>query len=134
MLTPYEVAAKVICPTIRASVAHKLVKEYNFTQQEVARKLGLKQQAVSNYVRGLRGSIKRISEINDVAKWVERITQSIIKGADQSDVRILLVEACEDLLESQVLCEILADEPTCLRCSHQISDCPIILRPEKKSR
>ena len=132
MLTPYEVAAKVICPAIRASVAYKLVKEHNFTQREVASKLGLKQQAVSNYIRGLRGSIKRISEIKDVAKWVEKITQSIVNGADQSDVRILLVEACEDLLESQALCEILADEPICSNCSQRISECPLILRPEAK--
>ena len=134
MLTPYEVAAKVICPAIRASVAYKLVKEHNFTQREVATKLGLKQQAISNYIRGLRGSIRRISEIADVANWVEKITQSIIKGADQSDVRILLAEACGDLLESQALCKILANEPICSSCPQQISECPLVLRPETKGR
>jgi hypothetical protein len=133
MLTPFEVAAKVICPTLRASVAYKLVKEHRFTQQEVAKKLGLKQQAVSNYIRGLRGSMKRISEIEEVARWVERITQSIIEGAEQPDVRVLLVEACEDLLGSQALCEILADEPICSKCTHQISNCPLIVRTEARN-
>ena len=42
-------------PTIRAMVVKDLIKRYKLSQVNVARKLGITQPAVSQYVSALRG-------------------------------------------------------------------------------
>ncbi|MEM3737727.1 MAG: hypothetical protein QXJ75_06590 [Candidatus Bathyarchaeia archaeon] len=46
---------KHVLPTIRAMVAKELVENYDFTQVEAAKKLGISQAAVSWYVASKRG-------------------------------------------------------------------------------
>jgi predicted transcriptional regulator len=131
MLTYFEFAAKVICPTLRAMVAHKLIKDHNFTQKEVANIFGLKQQAISNYVRGIRGHMKylseRLSKTEKAIMWAEKITQYIISEKDKieaTNVTMLFAEACDDILRSRVICNILYDELVCVICKQQPINCP----------
>ncbi|MGC8817299.1 MAG: transcriptional regulator [Candidatus Hadarchaeum sp.] len=50
-----EIVSGQVLPTIRAMVVKDLVKRYEFSQVEVARKLGITQPAVSQYLSALRG-------------------------------------------------------------------------------
>lgn len=43
---------KVILPAIRASVAESLMRDEGYTQEEIARSLGVAQVAVSKYLNG----------------------------------------------------------------------------------
>lgn len=89
-----------------------------FTQKEVAEIFGLKQQAISNYIRGIRGHMKYLSE---------RITQYIINERDKVkpiDITMLFAEACDDILRSRVVCEVLYDELICTICKQQPINCP----------
>ncbi|MGB9729672.1 MAG: transcriptional regulator [Thermoprotei archaeon] len=135
MLTYFEFASKVICPTLRAMIAHKLIKDYNFTQKEVADKLGIKQQAISNYMRGIRGRMgylsERLSKTEKVIMWSEHIVQYIINERDKVDpidITILLAEACNDILKSRVICEILPNELVCTVCKQQSVNCPYTIK------
>ncbi|MEM3832803.1 MAG: helix-turn-helix domain-containing protein [Thermoprotei archaeon] len=135
MLTYFELASKVICPTLRAMVAYKLIKNHNFTQKEVANKLGIKQQAISNYMRGLRGHMgylsERLSKTEKAIAWTDRIVLYIInerEKVDPIDITILLTEACNDILKSRAICEILPNELVCTVCKQQPINCPYTLK------
>jgi len=52
---PCEAAARCILPTFRSYVAKDLVEKYDFTQTEVAEKLGTTQAAISQYLHSKRG-------------------------------------------------------------------------------
>jgi len=102
-------------------IAHRLIKNYNFTQKEVADIFGLKQQAISNYIRGIRGHMKylseRLSKTERAVMWAEKITQYIINERNKiepANVTMLFAEACDDILRSRVVCDILYDELVCM--------------------
>ncbi|MBC7344651.1 MAG: helix-turn-helix domain-containing protein [Clostridia bacterium] len=50
-----ELVSGQVLPTIRAMVVKDLVKRYELSQVEVAKKLGITQPAVSQYLSALRG-------------------------------------------------------------------------------
>ncbi len=92
---------------------------------------GLKQQAISNYIRGIRGHMKylseRLSKTERTIMWAERITQYIINERDKVkpiDITMLFAEACDDILRSRVVCEVLYDELICTICKQQPINCP----------
>ena len=55
-LMPCEVAARTLIPSIRAAIAFVMIKEYNITRYEAAKKLGTTPAAITNYLEGRRGS------------------------------------------------------------------------------
>jgi len=75
MLTPIEIAANTLCPAVRAIVVERLrVKGY--TQKQIAAKLGLTQQCVSNYIVGCRAISKRVLDAEGF-EFVEKIVRAI---------------------------------------------------------
>jgi len=56
MRPPCEEIFKEALPTIRAILVKDLVERHNLNQVEVARRLGITQPAVSQYLRSLRGA------------------------------------------------------------------------------
>lgn len=52
---PCEVAAKLVIPSIRASIAYVLVNEFKLSKYTAARLLGLTPAAINNYISGKRG-------------------------------------------------------------------------------
>ncbi len=46
MLSPCEMAVKIVLPVVRAMVANELVSERNFNQADAAKLLGVSQPAV----------------------------------------------------------------------------------------
>jgi predicted transcriptional regulator len=76
-----ESVARHLLPLYRAFVAKELIEKYDYTQMEVAKKLGTTQAAISQYVTSKRGQrrIPNYEEIatlvqNAAAKAAERIT------------------------------------------------------------
>jgi len=58
MKTPCEEVIKEVIPTIRALIAKDLCLKYGFTQIEAAKKLGITQAAISQYISLKRGGKK----------------------------------------------------------------------------
>ena len=55
MSLPCETTAKYVFPVFRSLIAKELVKKYDFTQVEAAKKLGTTQAAISQYLHTKRG-------------------------------------------------------------------------------
>lgn len=60
-----EVITEELLPAIRSLIASELHESYGLNQSEIARKLGVTQPAVSNYLNGSRASEKIRDKISD---------------------------------------------------------------------
>ena len=85
MKTPCEVIVWNVVPIIRKEFAKSLIKNHNFTQREVADKLGITEAAVSRYISGKRGAIE-ITD-NGILKEIERSTERIAKKSSSCTVK-----------------------------------------------
>jgi len=93
-----EIIARKILPVLRAKVAQNLSKEYGLQQNEVSKKLGVTQAAVSFYLSKSRGAnvslIRKFPEINATAK---EMADALQKGGTQKRMREYLCELCRKI-------------------------------------
>ena len=73
-----EVMAKLL-PSLRAAVAKELRRRYGFSQHDIAKKLGVTQGAVSQYLKKRRG--KEITSL-EIKRAVKEIADAVVKGSD----------------------------------------------------
>ncbi len=99
---PCEAAVKKYIPSIRASVAALLVREYGIPVYRAAKLLGLTPAAVGNYLRGARGNSVPHEEImkSPAAEYVRAIAELLVMG-DSEKLRKenMLCRACSALRE-----------------------------------
>jgi hypothetical protein len=85
-----------ILPTVRALIAKELIINYNMTQEEVAKKLGTTQSAISQYIRGLRGRNPKVNK--KVYEFVKDVSQKIANDEISSeDLRNEICNLCKVL-------------------------------------
>jgi predicted transcriptional regulator len=79
MKTPCEDIIKEIIPTIRALIAKDLCSKYGFTQIEAAKKLGITQAAISQYISLKRGGkkLRKIKALPEVKSLIKEISKGI---------------------------------------------------------
>lgn len=82
MKTPCELIVWYVLPAIRREFAMILVKEFNLTQREAAKKLGLTESAVSQYLRSKRG--KEIKFDQEIIDEIEKSAKEILKSEKDS--------------------------------------------------
>ena len=112
--TPFDIAAKIICPALRGSIALKLITEHHFTQKEVADELGLKQQAISNYIKGMRGEVGTLASIPEVSSQVKMIIERILGGTSRDQLSSLMNETCLKLLRNKKVCGVINGTEDCI--------------------
>ncbi|HKT21865.1 MAG TPA: hypothetical protein VJR06_04530 [Nitrososphaerales archaeon] len=95
LISPYEIVAKSALPALRAMVAKRLQGEYHFTQQQVAKRLGVTQASVSNYARKTRGMMVNLESDPTVAKAADMIAREL--SSDRPDAREALKSMTEVL-------------------------------------
>lgn len=98
---------KMLLPAIRASVAEVLDKNYNFTQQEIAKKLGVVQVAVSKYAN--RRYSKEVMQLKDYinSKGLNAaIVKSIVEGINTDEVNRKIDVLCNENSLLKVLANI----------------------------
>jgi predicted transcriptional regulator len=76
MSTSCESVARHILPLYRSFVAKELVKKYNYTQVQTAKKLGTTQAAISQYLTSKRGH-KRIQNYDEIAPLVQKAAAEV---------------------------------------------------------
>jgi predicted transcriptional regulator len=74
--TSCESVARRILPLYRSFVAKELVKKYDYTQVQAARKLGTTQAAISQYLTSKRGH-KKIQNYDEIAPLVQNAAAEI---------------------------------------------------------
>jgi hypothetical protein len=76
-----EVVVKDVLPALRSLVTKELLQNYEMSQTEVSKKLGITQPAVSQYKKELRGNlVKRLQKDRDVIRLVKILSKKIAKG------------------------------------------------------
>ena len=80
MKPPCEVVVKDVLPAIRAMLVKELVERHQLSQVEVARKLGITQPAVSQYMRMLRGAGRASTLLKKVQVQVRTLANDIASG------------------------------------------------------
>ena len=71
MSTSCEGFARKILPIYRSMVAKELVTNYNYTQQQAAKKLGTTQAAISQYINSKRG-YKNVPNYEEILPAIQK--------------------------------------------------------------
>lgn len=82
MRPPCEEIFKDVLPTIRAILVKDLVERHDLNQVEVARRLGITQPAVSQYLRSLRGTSRAEALLRrgDFMRSLRKLSDVIAEG------------------------------------------------------
>ena len=103
MKLPCELIIWYILPSIRKEVAKCLIKEHGFTQAKVARKLGISEAAVSQYLSAKRGQTKICNK--KVLKQIKKSAGRIASG-DKTVMFIELCKICEVIRTTEIISDI----------------------------
>ncbi|MCS7129199.1 MAG: helix-turn-helix domain-containing protein [Candidatus Caldarchaeum sp.] len=106
MLLPAEIESKVTIPLLRAIIAKKLVQREKFTQEQVARVLGISQAAISNYLRGVRGWSADWEKNEELNKWADKVVEAVLRNEPREEIARRINEAVKNIRSLRMLCEI----------------------------
>ena len=99
MRPPCEEKFKNVLPTIRAILVKDLVERHGLNQVEVAKRLGITQPAVSQYLRSLRGTshakalLKRSDLMGSIRKLSDAIASGKARGIQMAEMYCNICEA-----------------------------------------
>lgn len=106
MKTPCELVVSKILPSLRASVVKELSGKHGMKQSDIARKLGITQASVSQYLSATRaGDIGLIEKFPKILVYAKDITDRIVAGEPRSEWHGILCEACRDIREDDEFCK-----------------------------
>ncbi|MCD6402979.1 MAG: helix-turn-helix domain-containing protein [Candidatus Aenigmarchaeota archaeon] len=91
-----------ILPAVRAIMASILINEFNLTQTETAKKLGITQPAVSQYLKGLRARhVRKIMKNEKIMGKIEEITTELVNKKNFK-MEKRFCEICELIREEKI--------------------------------
>ncbi len=102
---PCEIAVKYVWPAFRNLVARRLVVEYNLSQVEVAKLLGVTQAAVSYYLSGKRGNklLEDYEKVEEMKRMAYSIADQLKEGrVTMDEVRESFCSLCRKMIASQL--------------------------------
>lgn len=106
MKTPCELVVGKILPALRASVVRVLSGKYHMRQSEIAKKLGITQASVSQYLSSARAGGTKISDaFPKIAIYAEDIAKHIVSGKEKYEWYGILCTACKDIRSDKKFCE-----------------------------
>jgi predicted transcriptional regulator len=79
-MTPEELAAKYLMPALRARIAESLIETHKLSQKEAARRLGVTQAAISQYLRGRRALWRSLLVDETVLSAADSLAAEISAG------------------------------------------------------
>ncbi len=86
---------KDILPAVRAAIAERLSKEYNYRQIDIAKKLGVAQVAVSKYLNNKYSKhVARIKEFVVEKGMLNNVIKEILNGDEQTKISRKIDEVC----------------------------------------
>ncbi len=107
MLNPYEIVSKSALPALRAMISRRLRERYGFTQQVIAKKLGVTQASISNYTRRIRGVMVNLEEDPVVKGAADRIAELLSKESpDRREVVRTMTEVLDYIRFTHLMCSL----------------------------
>ena len=85
MKIPCELIVWYVLPSIRRELARELVEKHHLSQAEVARRFGVTDAAISQYLKSKRGTSKEIENSGKYEEFraeVEQAASRIVAGSD----------------------------------------------------
>jgi predicted transcriptional regulator len=105
MKTPCELVVGKILPALRAAVVKELSGKYHMKQSEIARKLGITQASVSQYLSSARaGGTKMIATFPKIQTYADDIANRIVSGEERYDWYGVFCVACKDIRGDEEFC------------------------------
>jgi predicted transcriptional regulator len=127
MKPPCEVVVKQVLPTIRAMVVKDLVERHGLNQVEAAKRLGITQPAVSQYLSSLRGTprVEKMLREKDVRKEVQEFSDALARErTNQGALVKKYCSICKTLGRKRLLCILHAEAAPLLKTE----ECNLCLR------
>jgi predicted transcriptional regulator len=107
MKTPCELVVGKILPTLRASVVKELSGKYAMKQSEIAKRLGITQASVSQYLSATRaGNTKLIESFPQINTYAQEIAKRIMAGETKYEWYGVLCKACRDIRDNEEFCKL----------------------------
>ncbi|MCS7106334.1 MAG: helix-turn-helix domain-containing protein [Candidatus Aenigmarchaeota archaeon] len=103
-----EVIVSSVLPSIRSLIAKELIKNYNLTQEEAAKLLGLTQAAISQYYRESRGTkVKLLEKSKEVVGMIKKLEEKIVKeGIDSVEMQKEFCKICKEVRKEKIICKL----------------------------
>jgi len=92
MKIPCELIVWYVLPSIRRELARELVEKHRMTQAEVARRFGVTDAAISQYLKAKRGTSKEMEtsgKYPEFKREIERAAERMLNGSD------IVTETCQ---------------------------------------
>lgn len=123
MRPPCEVIVRYVLPTFRSLVAKELIEKYNYSQTEVAKKLGITQASISLYLYSKRGNrrMEQLGSIPAVQLAVKEVAREIeVNKLPMMDIMMLFCKLCRTLVSQGAVCslhrDLISASGTCKVC------------------
>jgi len=105
MKPPCEVVVKDVLPAIRAMLVKELIERHQLSQVEVARKLGITQPAVSQYLRMLRGTSIGGTLLKKFEKNIRGLAEDIARGKlEHKQIIERYCSICRSMKQRELVC------------------------------
>lgn len=112
MRPPCEIVVTKVLPAIRTVLVKDLIDRHDLTQKEVARRLGVTQAAVSQYLSSIRGDeeLGRMLKESEIFGKIRELSSEVADGGIGS-ARLMedFCEICDAMRREGVLCEVHSD-------------------------
>jgi predicted transcriptional regulator len=106
MKTPCELVVGKILPSLRAAVVKELHNKYHMKQAEIAKKLGITQASVSQYLSSARAAASGTTQkFPKIKKYADTIAKRIMAGESRYEWYGVLCEACKDIRKDEEFCK-----------------------------
>ncbi|MEM1545019.1 MAG: hypothetical protein QXY40_02665 [Candidatus Methanomethylicia archaeon] len=107
MFLPCEVAVKAVIPAIRSAIVKVMYNEFGFKQISIAESLNITQAAVSQYIRGVRGTAISIDSIPEIhSEIINFINKVIMENISRDEQIIHYCKLCNTIRAKGLMCEI----------------------------
>lgn len=121
MKIPCELIVWYVLPSIRRELARELVENHNLTQAEVARRFGVTDAAISQYLKSKRGTNKEMENSGKYPEFKIEVEKAAVRMLNGSDIVTETCSICMMVKKSGMLAriyEIQAGEkaPPCVWC------------------
>jgi predicted transcriptional regulator len=106
MKIPCELIVWYVLPSIRRELARELVEKHKLTQAEVARRFGVTDAAISQYLKSKRGTNKELENSGKYEEFKAEVAKAAQRIIDGSDIVTETCRVCEMVKRSGMLVKV----------------------------
>ncbi len=132
-MKPYCVTVvKYVLPAMRVLIMKELMEKHGLRKIEVAERMSVSPAAITQYSKGIRGSlhVKEISNSEEIMKKISKLSETMIDDeTDFESIMDSMCEVCRLIRSEKLVCKLHSDE----FYEPILDDCTICLKNEKES-